>query len=571
MVTGAAPRKFLRNMNRRRICSMQRGAAVIAHGMSGVELGRHLLLENLRMPAAPIRRLTVLGLLLGALPVLACAGQATAQRMPVATVTATVDGLSLADIAWLRRDSFGLDSATLASYRQLGRTRFLDEQLAGTDDTLPPQVAAQINALPVVNTPLPELLADFRDSQQRYKKMPAGPDKDTAKKALQQYRRALSQQAAQAELLHAVYGGDQLKEQLVWFWLNHFSVYADKGPVRVFAANYEEQAIRPHALGKFKDLVMATLQSPAMLVFLDNVHNVKGKTNENYARELMELHTLGVGSGYTQADVQQLMRVLTGAGLLPPELAMRPARFTRPGVVRDGLFVFNPARHDDGDKTFLGHTIKGSGYAEIGEAVDLIVRQPACAHFISQQLAEYFIDDHPSPALVDAMAQTFQDSDGDIAAVMRTMMLSKDASALNGRKFKDPMRFVVSAMRLAYDGRPIPNAEPLQKWLQQMGEPMYGRITPDGWPLDSASWTGSGQLSKRFDFARVIGSGRNRLFADAGSGPAAHDTPDLQDSALYRDAIEPRLSDATRDALAKAKSPAEWNTFLLSSPDFNYR
>ena len=525
------------------------------------------------MPAASTLRRNAQGFLLGSLLALAGAGQAAAQGLHASIVVAKVDGLSLADIAWLRRDGFGLDSATLASYRKLGRTRFLDAQLASTDDTLPPQVAAQVDALPVVDTPLPDLLADFRDSQRRYKDMPAGPDKDAAKKVLQQYRRDLYQQAAQAELLHAVYGGDQLKEQLVWFWLNHFSVYANKGAVRVFAANYEEQAIRPHALGKFRDLVMATLQSPAMLVFLDNAQNVKGKTNENYARELMELHTLGVGSGYTQADVQQLMRVLTGAGLAPPKLAQRAGRFGRgrPGVVCDGLFVFNPARHDGGDKTFLRQTIEGSGYAEIGQAVDRIVRQPACARFISRQLAEYFIADQPSPALVDAMARTFRDTDGDIAAVVRTMMLSKDAAAVGGRKFKDPMRFVVSAMRLAYDGHPIPNAAPLQNWLQQMGEPLYGRITPDGWPLDSASWTGSGQLSKRFDFARVIGSGRNRLFADGKADHLPHDVPDLQGSALYRDAIAPTLSGATRNALAKAKSPAEWNTFLLSSPDFNYR
>ena len=531
------------------------------------------------MPAAPIRRRSLaLGLLLGCLPALGCAGQATPQRMPASTVTAEVDGLSLSDIAWLRRDGFGLDSATLARYRELGRTRFLDGQLTGGDDTLPPQVAAQIRAFPVVNTPLPELWADFRARQKQYKDTPAGAAKDAAKKALAQYRRGLEQQAAQAELLHAIYGGDQLKEQLVWFWLNHFSVYANKGPVRVFAADYGENVIRPHALGKFRDLVMATLQSPAMLVFLDNVHNVKGKTNENYARELMELHTLGVGSGYTQADVQQLMRVLTGAGLLPPKLAMRGGRFGRgrPGFVRDGLFQFNPNQHDFGDKNFLGQTIKGSGYAEIGQAVDLIVRQPACAHFVSQQLAEYFIADKPSPALVDAMAQTFQRTDGDIAAVLRTMFLSKEAAATGGHKFKDPMRFLVSAMRLTYDGQPVPNAEPLVNWLRQMGEPLYGRITPDGWPLDSASWTGSGQMSKRFDFARVIGSGRNRLFADADGGTQAADdpppgAPDLQGSALYRDAIAPRLSDATRNALAQAKSPMEWNTFLLSSPDFNYR
>jgi uncharacterized protein (DUF1800 family) len=246
--------------------------------------------------------------------------------------------------------------------------------------------------------------------------------------------------------------------------------------------------------------------------------------------------------------------------------------------VRDGLFVFNPNQHDFGDKTLLGQTIKGSGYDEIAQAVDLIVRQPACAHFISQQLAEYFIADQPPTALVDAMAHTFQRTDGDIAAVVRTMLLSPEAAAIDQHKFKDPMRFLVSSMRLTYDGQPIPNAEPLVNWLRQMDEPLYGRITPDGWPLDSASWTGSGQMSKRFDFAGVIGSGRNRLFVDNSdaalpgvSTNLPHDAPALRDSALYRDAIAQGLSAATSNALTQAKSPAEWNTFLLSSPDFNYR
>ncbi|GAB2544369.1 DUF1800 domain-containing protein [Rhodanobacter koreensis] len=535
------------------------------------------------MPAAiPLRcRTPVFALLLTLVPALACAGNGSPpDRLPTAMVTAKVDGLRLSDIAWLRRDSFGLDSATLARYRELGRTRFLDGQLTGSGDSLPPQVAAQINHLSVISTPLAQQLVEYQERAQQFRQVPAGPAKDAAKKAFQSYRRDIYQQAAQAEMLHAIYGGDQLKEQLVWFWLNHFSVYADKGPVRLFATDYEEHVIRPHALGKFRDLVMATLQSPAMLVFLDNVHNVKDKTNENYARELMELHTLGVNSGYSQQDVQQLMRILTGAGLLPAKPAARRNLFAhaRPGLVRDGLFVFNPIQHDFGDKTFLGQTIKGSGYAEIAQAVDLIVRQPACAHFISQKLAAYFIADQPPASLVDAMAHTFQRTDGDIAAVMRTMLLSPEAAAIDGHKFKDPMRFLVSSMRLTYDGQPIPNAVPLVNWLRQMGEPLYGRITPDGWPLDSASWTGSGQMSKRFDFAGVIGSGRNRLFVDT-SDPALpgtpttlpRDAPALHDSALYRDAIAQGLSSATVNALSQAKSPTEWNTFLLSSPDFNYR
>ncbi len=514
---------------------------------------------------------------------LACAA-ALAGTLLAASAQAAAPALSHDDIAWLKRTTFGLDSASVARYQQLGRRRYLEQELAGRDDTLPPAIEQLLNGFQVVNTPLPQLFETYRQQQLQYKKMAAGPAKDAARKALGQSRRRLYLEDAQVELLHAIYGGDQLKEQMVWFWLNHFSVYAAKGGVRLVAESYMQDTIRPHALGKFSDLVMATLQSPAMLIYLDNARNIKGKTNENYARELMELHTLGVGSGYTQQDVQQLALILTGAGIAP----RAPARFgarERAGVVRDGAFVFNPNRHDFSAKTLLGQPIKGSGYDEIRQAVQLITRQPACAHFISQQLAEYFVADKPPPELVSAMAQTFQRTDGDIAAVLRTLFTSKALLASQGKKFKDPTQFLVSAMRLAYDGRPISNAVPLVNWLNQMGEPPFGRITPDGFPLEGASWSGSGQMARRFDVARFIGSGRNRLFdtdvtAEAGGMMAAAESraapppplaPPTLDGPLYHAVIEPYLSASTRAALAKAASPMEWNTFLLSSPDFNYR
>ncbi len=497
---------------------------------------------------------------------------ATLALLPWAAMAQDNPALSHDDIAWLQRATFGLDSASLARYRQLGRTAYLDEQLAGRNDSLPLAIAALIQSYDVSSTPPQQLLATYRDQQQQFKNTAEGAARDAAKKTLQAYRKMLYQQDAQIELLHAIYGGNQLKEQLVWFWLNHFSVYAAKGRVRLVAADYAEHVIRPHALGKFRDLLMATLKSPAMLEFLDNAKNVKGQTNENYARELMELHALGVGSGYTQQDVQQFALILTGAGIqLRGDRQGGRFRWRRPQVIRDGLFVFNPDKHDFSDKTFLGHTIKGSGYDEIEQAVTLISRQPACAQFIARQLSEYFVADRPPPALVAAMAQTFQRTDGDIAAVLRTLFTSKELTASRGRKFKDPTQFLASAMRLAYDGMPLGNAAPLVNWLNQMGEPVFGRITPDGWPLDSASWSGSGQMAKRFDVARAIGSGRNRLFTrdddTAGSRPAV---PTL-DTSLYRATIEPYLSGATRAALGKAQSSAEWNTFLLSSPDFNYR
>ena len=492
---------------------------------------------------------------------------------------ATDKPLSRDDIAWLQRVGFGIDSVELSDYRKLGRVRFLDEQLADhVGDTLPPDIAAMIKSYEAINTPLTELAAQFRDSRQSIQAMPDGDAKIAAKKALRVHGRELAMEAQQTELLRAIYGTDQLKEQMVWFWLNHFSVYAAKGGVHVGAADYEENVIRPHALGKFRDLLLATLESPAMLQFLDNAKNVKGKTNENYARELMELHTLGVGSGYSQQDVQQLALILTGAGLaLGKGNGMDGGFFHHqpPGVVRNGLFVFNPNKHDFSDKVFLGHSIKGSGADEIAQAVDLIVQQPACATFVSQQIAQYFVADKPPPALVNAMAKTFRRTDGDIASVLRTMFLSNELTARvsysnEPRKFKDPTQFLVSAMRFAYDGQPITNAQPLVNWLNQMGEPVFGRITPDGWPLDGSSWSSSGQMAKRFDVARMIGSGKNRLFA-SGDGPPLHVGPPTMNNAIYQQTIEPDLSSAARTALSKAASPAEWNTFLLSSPDFNYR
>ncbi|MBE1162586.1 DUF1800 domain-containing protein [Dyella acidiphila] len=489
---------------------------------------------------------------------------------PLAATDST--GLGPDDAAWLKRDGFGLDTNAVAQYHALGRKTLLANQLGERiADTLPPAITAQIASYEAFYTSLPQLLSDIQQEQQQIKAMPEGPDKAAANKALQARGNQLGLQAQQAEMLHAIYGPNQLKEQLVWFWLNHFSVYAAKGRARWELADYEQNVIRPHALGKFRDLVMATLQSPAMLEFLDNAQNAKGHVNENYARELMELHTLGVNAGYTQQDVQQLALILTGVGIAP--IDSKPEKFgpkMAPLVVKSGMFEFNPQRHDFSDKVLLGKPIKGSGYDEVQQAVDLIVQQPACAQFVSRKLAEYFVSDNPPPALVDKMARTFHHTDGDIAAVVRVMFQSRDLIANAGKKFKDPTQFVVSSVRLAYDGTPIANAQPLVGWLNQLDQPLFGRITPDGWPLDNQSWSSSGQMAKRFDIARAIGTGNNQLFTPAGSTARGAGFPMLT-TRLYYDAIEPTLSNATRDALAKATSQQEWNTFLLSSPDLNYR
>src|ERR1700743_2080682 len=200
-----------------------------------------------------------------------------------------------------------------------------------------------------------------------------------------------AKQAAARSILRALYASDQLRQRMTWFWFNHFNVHQYKGNIRILVGDYEDRAIRPFALGKFHDLLTATLYHPAMLRYLDNADNAVGHLNENYAREIMELHTMGVGSGYTQADVEALARILTGVGidLKPEDPKLKPEWQAHVG--RDGAFESNPARHDYGDKSFLGHPIKGSGFSEVDEAIDILVHSPATAMHISLKTRTYIV------------------------------------------------------------------------------------------------------------------------------------------------------------------------------------
>jgi uncharacterized protein (DUF1800 family) len=497
----------------------------------------------------------------GILVTLLAAGHATA------TPALTHD-----DVIWLNRIGMGVDSAMIARYQALGRDGFLDEQLAGPPENLPAPVAAMIAGYDAERIPVATLAANFRDEQQRIKALGDGPAQVDARKAERQHEAQLEEQAQSALLLREVYGQDALREQMTWFWLNHFSIFGGKARVRLFVGDYVQHAIRPHALGKFSDLLMASLTSPAMLDFLDNSKNAKGKLNENYARELMELHTLGVNGGYTQDDVQQMALILTGVGIRLDDTPRRIPPKLLPYYRYENLFEFNPARHDFADKQLLGRTIKGTGFDEVQRAVLQLTRQPACARFISQKLADYFVDDNPPPALVTRMTTTFLKTDGDIAQVLRTLFTAPELAAAPPAKFKDPNRFVVSAVRLTYDGAPIINVKPLVNWTRQMAQPAFGRLTPDGWSLNGSAWSSSGQLARRFEIARAIGGG-NRLFAaDDNAPPPKLPPPVLHDSELVATTVAPWLSAPTRAALdASVAAPRDWNTYLLSSPEFNQR
>ncbi len=337
--------------------------------------------------------------------------------------------------------------------------------------------------------------------------------------------------------------------------------------------DYEEQAIRPHALGSFRSLLEASLRHPAMLRYLDNASNAAGRINENYARELLELHTMGVGSGYTQADVQEMARILTGVGINLQPAGTPPPRMRagRQGdYLRSGFFEFNPNRHDYGAKTFLGQPLNARGMAEVQEALDRIVAAPATAQFIAHKLAVFFIADDPPPALVQRTAQAFTRSRGDIAATVAALLTDPEAARF-GRKFRDPLHYVLAATRLSVDQRVAADVAPVLGWINRLGQNLYAHETPDGYPQMQSDWASSGQMAARFEVARQIATRSAVLFrADPKEALEKPPYPMLSERASVRQRL-PQWSQATQAALAQARNPADWNTYFLSAPEMMFR
>lgn len=435
---------------------------------------------------------------------------------------------------------------------------------------LPPAAQARIDAMRISQEPMAQLVVDMDAQNRAANQITDAPTREAAKKAWRQTLNDLSREAATRSLLRDLYSPDQMREQMTWFWFNQFNVHAQKRDIRAMVGDYED-VIRSHSLGRFRDLLEATLRHPAMLRYLDNDQNAAGHINENYAREIMELHTMGVGSGYSQKDVQELARILTGVGvrLRPDPPRMKPEWQSL--YLRDGLFEFNPARHDFGTKQFLGHTIKGAGFAEVEQALDLIARNPATARRLSTRMAIYFMGDNPPPAVVDAMVAAWRQSDGDIAAVLRAMKGAPAYKASLGHAFKDPVHYVVSAVRYAFGsgagGNVVLNVDPMIRWLNRMGQGLYDRQTPDGYPLSASSWTGPGQMEVRFEIAKSIGNGSSGLMRPA--DPTAPYQPAIPP--MQQVGMDQAFSTQTRAVLDQAKSPAEWNMLFLSSPEFMRR
>jgi uncharacterized protein (DUF1800 family) len=480
---------------------------------------------------------------------------------------------STLDAQRVDRATGGVDAALLQSVGRLGYERWLDAQLHPKPWTLPPVAADRVAQMKIVREPLATRL---RDDQAQKKAAEGMADDDQKKAAQQAYQKDLSAQASEADqrwLLYAVDSPNQVQERMVWFWVNHFNIGQGKANLRAFVGDYEA-SLRTHALGKFRDVLEASAFSPAMLRYLDNERNAAGQINENYARELMELHTLGVDAGYSQADVQEMARVLTGLGVRidPSDAKVKPPLQSQ--YVHTGLLEFNPNRHDLGDKTVLGETVHAAGIGEIHQMLDRLARRPATAHHISLQLAQYFVGDDPPPTLVDRMTQRYLATDGDIATVLKTMFTSAEYDESLGRHFKDPWEYVVSATRLAYDGSIVVNATPMTNSLRQLGEMPFGHETPDGYSMSEAAWASPGQMTMRFDVARNLvggnGNGNANLFRFEGALPPAALPKARIESAAWLRTQAPRESARTRQALIDTlrTHPGDWAWAAIVSPEF---
>jgi uncharacterized protein (DUF1800 family) len=286
-----------------------------------------------------------------------------------------------------------------------------------------------------------------------------------------------------------------LLSRMTEFWFNHFNVLIDKGPVRPYVGNYVLTAIRPHALGKFEDLLLATAQHPAMLLYLDQAQsNVRG-LNENYARELMELHTLGVQGGYTQADVRALARILTGWSV---------------DIANGQGFLFRPRAHEEGSKTIMGRSFTESGQAQGIAAIRFLAQHPATAQRISTRLATFFVADQPSKALIDKLAESFTRSGGDIAVVMRTLIESNEFWDAGNTLFKTPMDYACSSLAAAGlvkdEASRNQNLRQALGFLAQAGQRVHGWPTPDGYKTDANTWLAPEALTRRADYAFGLAS-----------------------------------------------------------------
>jgi uncharacterized protein (DUF1800 family) len=504
----------------------------------------------------------------------------------------------------LNRVAFGPRPGDVDRVREMGVERYLDEQLhperipdKAMDDRLASLETITMSSREIADKyaiPLQQARRQQKQSQNQKDGQPPDPAQPSQRPpAMQQANQVLMELSAQ-KVERAVYSDRQLQEVLVDFWFNHFNVDARKGPDRFLLTEYERETIRPHVLGSFRSLLEATAKSPAMLFYLDNwmsvdpeassrrmgrgrfaplappqatAQNPRRGLNENYARELMELHTLGVDGGYTQKDVTEVARAFTGWTIDQPR--------------RGGGFRFEPRLHDDGPKVILGHHLAAGGGERDGEQVlDILASHPSTARFISTELAGRFVSDSPPAALVERTAATFTRTHGDLREVMRTILTSPEFYAEDSyrAKVKTPFEFVVSSVRaLGVDAVP---PLPLVRALQQLGQPLYQCQPPTGYKDTADAWVNTGALVERMNIALQL-TGANGRQAPAGFGRQSRATrrqlpvfspgSGSQSDAVIAQVLANDISDATRATIAKATTEPQRLALTLGSPEFQRR
>lgn len=518
----------------------------------------------------------------------------------------------------LNRIGFGARPGDVERVRAIGLQKYIDQQLH--PERIPDSaMRARLAGLPTLGMSSRDIAEQYarpaleakRARQEAAKagdatsdgpaRMPA-PDRERGNRVLVEL--------GEQKVLRAVYSDRQLEEVLTDFWFNHFNVDARKGPERFLLTAYERDAIRPHVLGKFRELLQATATSPAMLFYLDNwmsadpsgphrpaatagrppagrepfrggrpmfprLSTPQGATarrnapkglNENYGRELMELHTLGVDGGYTQKDVTEVARSFTGWTIQNPRAG--------------GGFRFEPRLHDEGQKVVLGHVINSGGGIEDGEQVlDILAGHPSTGRFIATKLVRRFVSDTPPPALVDRAAARFRGTDGDLREVTRTILTSPEFLSPEAyrAKVKTPFEFVASALRAT--NADVQDAVPLVRAVQRLGMPLYQCQPPTGYSDTADAWVNTGALVSRMNFTLQLGSnGLPGTTVDSGqsSVDSRRSAVDSQQSTVdsqrfVRTALGDGMSESTRETIARASSAAQVVALTLGSPEFQKR
>ncbi len=498
----------------------------------------------------------------------------------------------------LSRAGFGPRPGDIERVKKIGIERYLDEQLH-PEDVADDFLTRPLQSLNTLQATLPELFQNFlpppprpvptptptptplavkkdgemagqREGEKEGRSIPQSLNPSVPQSPRPQVtptpvdtQRPL-RELQQAKLLRAVFSERQLQEVMVDFWFNHFNVFAGKDNERLMLTIYERDVIRPNALGKFKELLTAVAQSPAMMVYLDNFlsqmeqppppprYDADGNLlppprrpglNENYARELMELHTLGVDGGYTQKDVQEVARCLTGWTV---------------GQQPNQMFIFRPRSHDKGEKLVLGKRIAAGGGIEDGlRVLDLLAKHPSTAKFISFKLAQRFVADEPPASLVERAAEVFTKTDGDIRQVVRAILTSPEfySAKYYRNKIKSPLELAASAIRAT--GAATDAAAPLVQTVARMGEPLYQCQPPTGYSEDSSRWLSSATLLERMNFAlALVGNRINGTRVEVGRFVAAETAKDQKRllDGLLATLIHSEVSKETRDNLTKVLS-----------------